>query len=447
MAVQTVGKLAPADLATHYAALAAKLEDADAGMRASAMKTIGNLAPADLETHFAALATKLEDADGGVRSAAMIPLGNLSPADLETHLATLATKLEDADGGVREATVTTLGNLSLDVLATLYAPLAAMLEDANGRVRGAVVTALGKLAQEDPAAHTATVIAKFEDSDSYVREAAIEVLRQLTADDLAQHAPALVAKLEDSEWNVRMAAAEALGKLGAEADLLASWGSDPLAQALVAKFEHSDRRVRATAVEVLCHLGADNLAQYAPALAAKLEERTLRDLRSLARGLPAAELLVGVSMRKSSMLENKLEPLLPAITARLAATGDVPSALEMAAAATGEECVKWLRMAVARYDDASDDEKGTLAQFGCARFQLLQKLAEALVDAGQRAAAGEAFQEASEAAMEMCKTKVSMKLAARAEELQGEEDVELSRRVADLMANFPSPVRDGMDGE
>jgi len=119
-----------------------------------------------------------------------------------------------------------------------------------------------------------------------------------------------------------------------------------------------------------------------------------------------------------------LAPLLPAITARLAATGDVSSMLEMAAAAEGEECVKWLRMAVERYDGASEDEKTTLAQFGCARFQLLQKLAEALVDAGKRAEAGEAFQEASEAAMETGKTKVSMKLAARAEELQDEEDEE-----------------------
>jgi elongation factor 2 kinase len=152
------------------------------------------------------------------------------------------------------------------------------------------------------------------------------------------------------------------------------------------------------------------------------EERALLDLRSLARGLPAAELLVGVNMRETDV--SLLAPLLPAITARLAATGDVSSMLEMAAAAEGEECVKWLRMAVERYDGASEDEKTTLAQFGCARFQLLQKLAEALVDAGKRAEAGEAFQEASEAAMETGKTKVSMKLAARAEELQDEEDEE-----------------------
>ena len=69
-----------------------------------------------------------------------------------------------------------------------------------------------------------------------------------------------------------------------------------------------------------------------------------------------------------------------------------------------------------------EDEQATLAQFGCARHQLLQKLGDACREAGQRAQAAEAYQEASEAAMEVGKTKVSMKLAALAEEMGEEEE-------------------------
>ena len=65
---------------------------------------------------------------------------------------------------------------------------------------------------------------------------------------------------------VRRAAVEALGKL--EAAVLAQY-----APALVAKLEHSNRRVRQSAVEALGKLEAAVLAQYAPALVAELENR------------------------------------------------------------------------------------------------------------------------------------------------------------------------------
>ena len=83
--------------------------------------------------------------------------------------------------------------------------------------------------------------------------------------------------------------------------------------------------------------------------------------------------------------------LLPALTARLAAAGDVSSMLEMANEAnTGkEDGIGWLRAAVSKFDAASNDEKMTLSQYGCAKHQLLQKLAEMLVDAGKRAEASE----------------------------------------------------------
>jgi hypothetical protein len=84
----------------------------------------------------------------------------------------------------------------------------------------------------------------------------------------------------------------------------------------------------------------------------------------------------------------------------------------------------WLSAAVEKYDASSAEEQATLAQYGCARHQLLQKLGDACREAGQRARAAEAYQEASEAAMEAGKTKISMKLAALAEEMGEEEEEE-----------------------
>ena len=152
------------------------------------------------------------------------------------------------------------------------------------------------------------------------------------------------------------------------------------------------------------------------------EARALRDMRSLCRGLPASEVLVGVKMREAEV--PMIAHLLPALTARLAAAGDVSSMLEMANEAnTGkEDGIGWLRAAVSKFDAASNDEKMTLSQYGCAKHQLLQKLAEMLVDAGKRAEASEAYMEASEAAMEAGKAKIAMKLSAKAEEFAEEDE-------------------------
>eukprot|EP00966_Prymnesium_polylepis_P165066 3816666-Prymnesium_polylepis.1 len=75
MAVETLGRLASEDLAMHTAALASKLEDADAGVRVAVAKTFSKLAPHDLATQAAALAAKLEDADAVVRVAVVETLG------------------------------------------------------------------------------------------------------------------------------------------------------------------------------------------------------------------------------------------------------------------------------------------------------------------------------------------------------------------------------------
>ena len=131
--------------------------------------------------------------------------------------------------------------------------------------------------------------------------------------------------------------------------------------------------------------------------AAAGDKRALTDLRSLARGLPASEVLVGVRLRESEVAS--LAEWLPKITLRLATAGDVSAMLEVADQAAGEgrnaDGAAWLRAAVRKYDAMDEEEQAALAQFGYARYKLLETLGDALAEAGKRAEAGEAYQEAS----------------------------------------------------
>ena len=63
--VETLGQLEPATLAQHGAALVARLEHSDAGVREAVVETLGQLEPATLAQHGAALVARLEDEDAG----------------------------------------------------------------------------------------------------------------------------------------------------------------------------------------------------------------------------------------------------------------------------------------------------------------------------------------------------------------------------------------------
>ena len=84
-AVETLGKLEPAALAQHAAALVAKLDHPDRGVREAALQALGKLEPAALAQHAAAVVAKLEDPDESLRQAAVKTLGKLEPAALAGH--------------------------------------------------------------------------------------------------------------------------------------------------------------------------------------------------------------------------------------------------------------------------------------------------------------------------------------------------------------------------
>ena len=77
-AVKTLGKLQPAALAQHGAAIVAKLEDSKWQVRQAAVETLGKLDVADLAQHEQAIAKAAkEDKDSNVRRAADKLLGKL----------------------------------------------------------------------------------------------------------------------------------------------------------------------------------------------------------------------------------------------------------------------------------------------------------------------------------------------------------------------------------
>eukprot|EP00966_Prymnesium_polylepis_P122858 2840435-Prymnesium_polylepis.1 len=139
------------------------LEDSDWKMRQAAVNTLGKLAPEDLATHTSALAARLKDsfAEGHsgdwwvpVINDAVVTLRKLAPDVLATQAPALAATLNDkrlkGNYSLSEVLIT-IGMLPPGVLAMHDAALAAKLKDSHERVRRKSAEALGKLAPDAPA--------------------------------------------------------------------------------------------------------------------------------------------------------------------------------------------------------------------------------------------------------------------------------------------------------
>jgi HEAT repeat protein len=175
------------------------------------VETLGKLSAEALASHAAAVVAKLEDSSQFVRLAAVGTLGKLSAEALAPHAAAVLAKLEDSDD-VRRAAVETLGKLELAVLAKYKTALQKLAkQDRDAAVRVSAHGALHKI--EPTAGHIETILPSLEDSKWQVWVDAVRALGILEPVELAKHAAVLVARLEDSVWNVRLAAVETLAKL------------------------------------------------------------------------------------------------------------------------------------------------------------------------------------------------------------------------------------------
>ena len=263
---------------------AAKLECCnDSGVRKTAVETLGRLEPASLAQHGAALVARLGDSDWRVRQAAVQTLGKLDSASLAQHGAALVASLIDPYEAAWEV-LTKLG--AEETLAQHVAVIVAKLEDSDFRVRYGAVKTLGKLDSASLAQHGAALVARLVDSNWQVRMVAWEVVTKLGAEEtLARHAAVIAAKLEDSEWCVRRVAVQMLGKLDQAA--LAQHSA-----ALVARLEDRYEEqsyfgggrfpVRQAAVETLRRLDLATLAQHQQAIAKVAKEDKDSDVRRAA---------------------------------------------------------------------------------------------------------------------------------------------------------------------
>ena len=148
--------------------------------------------------------------------------------------------------------------------------------------------------------------------------------------------------------------------------------------------------------------------------------RALRDMRCLAQGLAADEVLHGVRMASPEDVA-AVASVMPQVTALLAMAGEADAMAETAAlesaAGHGKAAVAWMAAAVRKAEREGDAAQHMLAMSGCASYQLLERLAELqlreLGDEGA-AAAAESFEAAAEAPLEAGKMKLYQRLGALA---------------------------------
>ncbi|EFX06500.1 nacht nucleoside triphosphatase [Grosmannia clavigera kw1407] len=188
-------------------AVAAKLEDADADVREVVIQVLGEQASLP-ERMLEAVAAKLKDANAHVLYAAVMALEKQASLS-ERMLEAVAAKLEDEDAYVRRGAVRTLGNQA-SLPERMLEAVAAKLKDADVYVQQSAVKTLGKQASL-PKRMLEAVATKLEGAEAYVRSAAIRALGEQTSLP-EKMLEAVAAKLEDADAYVQRVAILALGK-------------------------------------------------------------------------------------------------------------------------------------------------------------------------------------------------------------------------------------------
>lgn len=255
------------------AASAQATADAQAVMSAQASATAQAGAARQVSPGaMAALVTALNDADGGVRLSAIRALGSLAdPRAVQALIEALRT---DADATVRNTAAWALGEI--ESRAATAALVQAMASDRSIEVRRTATWALGQI--EDPAAVDGLVRA-IRDPDTELRETAVWALGEIESRTAV---PALTSALRDGDVAMRRLAAWALGQIEAPEAV----------PALAAALRDNDREVRETAVWAL---GEIESADAVPALTTVLGDSDARVRNQAAWALGQIESESGVA--------------------------------------------------------------------------------------------------------------------------------------------------------
>ena len=245
------------------AAVLARLEDQEEGVRRAAVYALTGVVATD-ETIRAAILARLEDQQWYVRGAAVYALTDIVATDEMVRTAILAC-LEDREMYVRSAAAAALTG----VVATnemVRTAVLARLEDQKEDVRSAALNALASVVATDQAVRTA-VLARLEDKEKDVRSAALNSLAGVVATDQTVRA-AVLARLEDQEEDVRSAAVYALTGV-VDSD-------ETVRTAVLARLEDQKEYVRSAAIKALAGVMATDQAVRAAVLAyLEGEKRTL----------------------------------------------------------------------------------------------------------------------------------------------------------------------------
>ena len=202
------------------------------------------------------IAAKLDDADAGVRFAAVVALGNMDAEAAADYADDVARRLDDPFPASREAACATLGGMPVRAAMPHIQAIVLRLDDVVPGVRHGAVGSLKRLgALVTP--HAARVAARLTDPSRLVRYSAAEVLKNLgdvAPDAVAPFAGDLAQRLADDAKEVKEIAELGLGNLGEaaappgrELEAAASW--EALRVELLATL---DKKRQRAAVESLC---------------------------------------------------------------------------------------------------------------------------------------------------------------------------------------------------
>ena len=226
-----------AALAQHAEAVAARLGDANGGVRAAALRCLARDGSGGA-ARAGAIAARLDDSDARVRAAAVVALDSvpagaavLSAHATQLYVRRLEASAADADGDARALALDALlrelraaADGAARAAAAAFSIVELLLPSTSWRVRAAALDGLAAVAElhpaalaEQPAACEA-VVARLVDERPEVQVAALRALGRAGASTLGAHATAVVRRLSDGEPAVCEAAVCAL-ELLADADL------------------------------------------------------------------------------------------------------------------------------------------------------------------------------------------------------------------------------------
>lgn len=213
-ALQERGQVESLDLAPQAPAVAAKLEDWDAGVRHGAIQALDPLGPSHIAEHAAALVARLQDRDRLVRRTALQVLTRLEPQELSLYADAITAKLWDPYREIRLCALKALKLMEPAQLAPHVDVLAASAQDWDTNVCNEALRVLMRLDAEHLGPHASTVASKLQDCEPGIRCGALQVLQCLDPSLSAPHADAVADVLNDRDSKVSNLANHLLAKMG-----------------------------------------------------------------------------------------------------------------------------------------------------------------------------------------------------------------------------------------